>query len=534
MHERGLQEWIFIHSNARLTSAAINNAALSAVHYNQSTTQYRLIVQEPTEQQICRVVEKKSTNMKLLATLMLGLIVVNSLRGQEVTYLSSKQNNRTVYKTSSGVTSFEVEVRGKIELTDDDRDIKSMSPDAYLEIKKTVFGSKRTLIIAPANEGLKREYYEGRSKVAFEPEGRKWMNEVLPELVRNTTIGADSRINRFFRQGGTTAVLNEIKVIESDHVRQHYANRLMALSNVPAKDYTLIIQTLAGLMDSDYYLSEFLKYNARKLLSTKESADALLAATLEIDSDHYKTEVIKEALRLQQPTADGVKAILASVGKIESDHYKAEVLTTLLRQPSGWDAVMTEIIQATKAIDSDHYKTTVLRKALAKKNLPAAAYQQTLESIKLIESDHYKTEVLKDLLNQPMPADQILNLVNISTAIESNHYLTIVYTTALKNQELSEEAFKILINRASKVESDHYSSVILKEALGLPQLTDQKVESILAATVNLESDHYITDVLTTAAPIVRTGSANVKDAYRKAARNISSETYYGRALKAVD
>jgi hypothetical protein len=56
-------------------------------------------------------------------------------------------NNTTRWRTSTGISDFNIEMRGKIELTDDDKDIKSMSDDGYLEINKTVFGSKRTIVI---------------------------------------------------------------------------------------------------------------------------------------------------------------------------------------------------------------------------------------------------------------------------------------------------------------------------------------------------------------------------------------------------
>ena len=44
-------------------------------------------------------------------------------------------------------------MRGQIDVTDDDKDIKSISDDGYLEINKTVFGSKRTLVIHTDNSG---------------------------------------------------------------------------------------------------------------------------------------------------------------------------------------------------------------------------------------------------------------------------------------------------------------------------------------------------------------------------------------------
>lgn len=447
---------------------------------------------------------------------------------------SRTSDGRTVIRHSNGINSFNVETRGRIEITDDDRDIKSMSADGYLEITKTVFGSRRTLIITPQGSGLKREYYEGRTPLPYEPEGRKWLSEIMPELIRTTTIGAESRVDRFYRQGGVNAVLKEISAIESDYVRYHYANYLMRVSGLNAKDYPAIISQLANLMDSDHYLTEFLQGSMDKFLSTKESTNAVFAATKEMDSDHYKTQIIKEALRSQQASPEAVKSILAATAQIESDHYKTEVLTSLMRQPNLPDAVVADMISTTRSIDSDHYRTVILKKSLAYKGLSAASYQKVLESVREIDSDHYKTEVLKDLLENKLPTDQVFTLVDLSTSIESSHYLTVVFTEALKNQELNDEAFKRLVDRAANVDSDHYASTILRAALDLPNLNEAKMASILSAAAQIDSDHYLTEVLVDAAPRVRIGGNALKESYRNAARNIGSETYYGRALRALD
>ncbi len=65
-------------------------------------------------------------------------------------------------------------------------------------------------------------------------------------------------------------------------------------------------------------------------------------------------------------------------------------------------------------------------------------------------------------------------------------------------------------------------------------MTDGKLIAVLNAAAQIDSDHYITEVLVDAAPAVKSAGALVKDAYRAAARKIDSETYYGRALRAIE
>jgi hypothetical protein len=465
--------------------------------------------------------------------LFLFLLLSPGLQAQD-TYVQSKSDGgKIVYRNSNGFSSFNVEVRGKIELTDDDRDIKSMSSDGYLEVNKTVFGSKRTLVVTPQGSSLKREYYEGRTRVDFEPEGRKWMTEILPELVRTTTIGAESRVNRFYRQGGINAVLTEITHLESDYVKAFYGNTLMNLP-LQAKDYPAIIVRISETIDSDYYLSEFLQKNLGKFMTSKEATNAVFAACGKMDSDHYKTEVIKEALHNQSASPDAIKSILFATGKMESDHYKSEVLSTLLKQTNLTDATISEMINTSKSIESDYYRSVILNKALAKTGLSSVSYQRALESVKDINSDHYKTEVINNLLKNNLGADQIKNLVAISTSIESDHYISQVLDQVLDKQALNDESFKAVMDRVSHMGSDYYESTVLQAALKSSSLSDGKIISILNAAAGIDSDHYITQVLIDAAPKVKAGDAALKEAYRAAAKKIDSETYYGRAMRALE
>lgn len=470
--------------------------------------------------------------MKLRLVLLAFLITSAGWAQTDTRIYASGNSSKMTYRNSNGLNSFNIEVRGKIEVTDDDRDIKSMSSDGYLEITKTTFGSKRTLKITAEGSTLKREYYEGRTQLPYEPEGRKWLSEVLPEVVRTTTIAAESRVNRFYKKGGVPAVLSEIEAMESSYMKSHYANLLMKLP-VTTKDYPLIITKVSSGMESDHYLTEFLDNNMNLFVKNKESVDAVFAATNKMESDHYKTQIIKEALRTQPASVESVKIILASTAKMESDHYKTEVLNSLLKQSNLNDGVIAEMITTTQSIESDHYRTEVLTKALDHELSPTT-YQKVIESVKEIESDHYITQVIKELLNKPLDSEVLTSILTLTSSIESDHYRTEILTTLLRRQTLKEEHYIKLVEYCNTMENDHYKSQTLQTALSAPNLTEGKLLAILKATQGIDSDHYITEVLVDAAPAVKKSTNAVKDAYRAAARSINSETYYGRALRAIE
>lgn len=455
----------------------------------------------------------------------------------KISSVSVSRNDNQVHRWSSsnGVSKFNMEVRGKIEVSDDDRDIKAMSDDGYLEISKTVFGSKRTIVIESAGNGkLQREYYEGRTKMSWEPGGRKWMEEILPEIVRNTTLGAASRVDRFFKRGGVPAVLEEIKQMSGDHAKSHYADLLMKKHPVQPKDYAMTISTLSDVIDSDHYITNFLTSYVSRFMKEKDATTAVFQATRKIESDHYKTVLIKEALKGQTASLENVRIILKAASEMESDHYITEVLTSLLKQNNLSDAVITEMISTSNAIESDHYKTVVLTTALAKSNLSGSAHHRVVEAVKSIESDHYITVVINRLLDNKLTDESLSQLMDIMSSVESDHYRSEILRTLLSKQDLPQDQFNKLMESVADMKSDHYITTVLQKAVSNEKISDSRLIRILNVTKEMNSDHYITVVLLDVAPLVNDRSNTVKEAYRAAAKNISSDHYYGKALKAID
>lgn len=438
------------------------------------------------------------------------------------------------WRTSTGLTDFNIEFRGKITVSDDDRDIRSISEGGYLEISKTVFGSKRRIIIESLGEGkLRKEYYEGRSKVDWDPAGKNWLSEILPEVVRSTTIGAESRVDRFFAKGGARGVLEEIEQIESDYVKAHYGKLLLA-KNIPAAELPEVITALGKAIRSDYYLAGLLQNNVTKLLATKATQDAFFKATQNINSDYYKASVLTEALEKIAASPDQVKTVLDAASTINSDYYLANVLSSLLSQSAVKDESLTDLVKTAKNIGSDYYRTQVLNKVLTKPGISKALSRSVVETLVEVNSDYYKTNVFNSLAEKPMDDETQLYVIQlIDNSVNSDYYASTSLRKLLSNQKLSDAAYKQLVMAASRINSDYYASEVLGDAAS-KATTKQQLIDICESASHINSDHYLSSVLTAIASQVRTSDNDVKEAYRKAARNISSETYYGRALRAIE
>jgi hypothetical protein len=439
------------------------------------------------------------------------------------------------WRTSTGMTDFNIEFRGKIEVTDDDKDIKSISSDGYLEISKTVFGSKRSIRIESEGGGrIRKEYFEGRTRKEWEPAGRQWLSEILPEIVRTTTLGADGRVDRFYRQGGAKGVLSEISSMKSDYVKAHYGKLLLA-KNLTNQEMPGVISGLCNSIGSDYYLSTLLKDNIGKLLVTREAGDAFFKGVRNISSDYYKAVVLEAALDKYAASPEQVKLILETATYIKSDYYLSTILTSLLNKSLVKEESLNELISISSRMSSDHYRTQVLTQAIQKGSVSKATLKSVVDATATVKSDYYKSTVLTSVASRSSVDDATIREVVtiVGNSMPSDFYSASVLNAVIKNQKLSDESFRQVTAAAAQIKSDHYTSEVLREA-GRLSLSGDQIISICKATEGISSDHYVTTVLTSIAPKVRSADSDVQAAYRLAAKRIRSETYYGRALRAIE
>jgi hypothetical protein len=90
-----------------------------------------------------------------------------------------------------------------------------------------------------------------------------------------------------------------------------------------------------------------------------------------------------------------------------------------------------------------------------------------------------------------------------------------------------------LVKVAGNLNSSTYASDVLRSA-ARKDLSENQLKGIITASTGIKSDHYLSEVLISLSSQVRSATSDVKELYRKAAKNINSDTYYGRAVKAID
>lgn len=443
----------------------------------------------------------------------------------------SRDGKTTISIKNSYGKNFSLEYQGDIELADDDSDIVSISRGGYMEIKRSAFGSRRRILIEPDNSGqLIKKYWVGGSQKSFDAEGKKWLSEILLDVVRTTTLGSEKRVDRMYKKGGYYPVLKEIDIIDSDYVKARYIKLLME-KKMDEKGLLGVLKRI-GKVSSDHHQADILKHNSSLFLSSDALRTTFIQTTGKINSDHHKASVLKTAIEDPEISDNQLKALFGIAEDINSDHHKASVLARVLENRT-LNAENTKLLIAVaSSINSDHHKASVLKKALAGNDISSGSYNSLLSSVDNMSSDHHIASVLGAVLKEDLDPESLSHLLR---QVKQNMSSDMHQASVLKKVALSQDVDQSLeayLSALRDVDSDHHKAEVFR-ALSRKSFSDDGLIAILEATKSINSDHHHAETLMAFAPEVRGKSDRVVDAYHDSTDTISSDHHLGRTLRAL-
>ena len=409
---------------------------------------------------------------------------------------------RTTWSFSTTrLEGIKIKTSGKITFSDDYKDVKAISPDGYLKISMVNFGMRRSLIIQNEDGKLVRIYSEGRHKVPFEPKGRKWMEEILPTVVRSTGIDAEARIKRIYQKQGIEGVIKELRVTENDYNQAKLVRYLLSDQDLSNDELLQLIRIFPYNIDSDYELSQLMKRYNTLFLRTPELSQEFFQGIKNIHSDYDASQVLKEVFRDNELNPENLEMLLKSM----------------------------------EDISSDYEKTNILKMALKKRNISSEITKKVMEATKNIHSDYEKTQLLNTLIkNQLIDPSNLDEFIELHSKISSDYSYTNILKDMVKYEKLGKKRFDYLLdasrNISSSYETGRYYEILLKTR----QLNKEQQKKLLQLSSNISSSYELAQFLTEAAKSMDLRDQEILDALKKAARRINSNYDYGRVMKAID
>ncbi len=391
------------------------------------------------------------------------------------------------YVWSDGDQKFEVNYRGDIEFTGDDTDVSRLSPGGYLRIKDgRRFGTDNSLEFRAASSGtIERRFWVSGRERPFDPEGRKWLAEVLPKFIRQSGIGAKARVARFMQSGGAGAVLAEITRIEGSWAKRVYFNELF---NQPGLSGAAIQQTFqqAGReVDSDFELASLL-ISSNRLLTDDGSRRACLEAARTIGSDFEMRRVLSSIVKAGPMTPAIAALLLDTSASIDSDFEEASLLSEFAVRQQLDGPAGAAFFKALAGVSSSFEHNRVLKAVLQRTDLSEQARVGALESGAAIESDFEAASFLTSFVKSSgVEGAARAPFFRAAASIDSAFERSRVLQALLRRTDLSEQTVLEIVRSAQTVTSAHERAQVLLAVAGAHPLTREARDAYIDAADKL-------------------------------------------------
>ncbi len=413
------------------------------------------------------------------------------------------QHSRMTMSWSNNGERMEVRVDGEIEFTDDDRDVKRLSPGGSLRIKEGgVFGgffaSHTVEFTADASGNITRRFWAGMSEQPFDPEGRQWLAKYLPRFIRQTAFGARARVARILKAYGPAGVLTEISLIEGSWGKKAYFVELLNAVPLDAATVKGLLAQAGREIESDFELATLLIERADKLL-------------------------VDDSMR---------QAYFEAAGTIQSDFEMARVFKAALKRGPVSPPVLAAILEASRDIDSDFEQATLLVQVAGGHSLDRATRAPFFSALATVGSDFEQGRVLKALSERSEPDSETTAAMLASGATVQSDFEAASFLLQIAKQQPIEGTLRVPFFRAvDSIGSTFERGRVLQAVAGRPDVSAETVLAVLRATAGMKGSFEASQVLLAVAAAHPVDGA-ARDAYIDAAEKLG-DFEQGRALAAL-
>ncbi len=383
----------------------------------------------------------------------------------------------------------EVSYSGEFEFTADDADVRVISPGGHIRITDAGTAGRHSIEIRERDGSIERKYYVNGSERPFEPEGRQWLRENLPKLIRNSGVGAGKRVARFLKSGGPAAVLAEISKIDGSYVKRVYFTELFKQASLTGEQYRQAMLQASREMKSDYDLSSLLISIADRIPADDASRAAYFTAAAGIHSDYEIGRVYSTMLK-QGSVAPGLLAgILERAGSIGSDYQLSELLRQIVAQQPLDDRTRPLFFKALATVQSDYERHRILSAAVTSKRGDAATLGEALQSGTNLHSDYEAANFLLEIVPQGGAEGSLrAPFFSVVDHITSTYDRGRVLQAVAKKDGTSRETMISVVNAAAKMPSSYdRAQVLLAVASSKVPLTGDLRDAYINAADSLHA-----------------------------------------------
>jgi hypothetical protein len=278
-----------------------------------------------------------------------------------VTRRSERSESTFTMVSTDDNNKLSIRGRGRIEFTDDDADVKSLTPGGYLDIEQTTRdGTVRVEFQAQPNGAIQRRWWKNGHEAGFEPEGRAWLKIHLVEILRRSGLDAEARVDRLLRTNGPQAVLAEASLCPSDYVKRVYLTRLLSAQHLDPLTLTSLLTQVNREIKSNYDRRVVLVAVTVHRLPNDDARLTYVDATRGMRSDYDRRVTLEALLKAERLAPPVLRAVLASTMEMHSAYDGRTVLERIVETQQLPGDLRQLYIDAADKLRSDYDRSRAL------------------------------------------------------------------------------------------------------------------------------------------------------------------------------
>ena len=398
-----------------------------------------------------------------------------------------RESSGNYVSTDKSGRKLEVNYRGDVEFNDSDSDVRSISPSGWLRIKEGGrFSSDHTIEFRADGSGnIERRFWAGSSERPFEPEGRQWLAQMLPQFIRQSGMGAHARAARILKSKGSAGLLAEISLIEGSWAKRVYFNELLQTPSLDARTVQQALAQAGKEIDSDFELASLL-ISSNTLLQDDSTRRALLQAARTIQSDFEQRRTLGSLLKNGPLPANVLADLLDASASIESDFEEASLLVDVAKLQPLDATTRAPFFKALATVNSDFEHKRVLAEVLKRPDVAPEVRVAALESAAMVSSDFEAATVLLEYLKaNTLEGAARAVFFRALTSIESAFEKGRVLQAAAKRTDLSDQTVLELLRSAQTITSSFEKSQVLLAIAANHSLTREARDAYIDAAEKL-------------------------------------------------
>ncbi len=396
--------------------------------------------------------------------------------------------------------------KGRIELTDDDADVKALDPGGVFVLETgsgwfsswLPWGSGSRFEAREIGGKIERRYrIDGRD--ADESAGKRWLASVLPNIVRDFAIGAPARVARILARSGPDGVFAEIAAMHGDFARRVSLTELFSQARLDEPIAIRSLSIIANEIDSDFEARQALTNLLSHVQLSPAIATAFAKAVRGIESDFEARQALTPALAAAASHPDSAAPLLAAAvpngsAGIDSDF---DLATLLIGAPGILvEASPREYFAAIDSIGSAYERRRALTPVVTSRTAAPAVLGQALGAMAGASGDYEKAGLLVDSVTaHGAQAVQAPGFFEAVGRIGSDYERKRVLVAAARSGSLEARAVSAIADATGAMSSDYERAEVLMALAGKPALPADARGAVVRAAKRITSEYYRNRVL---------------------------------------